>query len=91
MHLEVTRAHIQVSKWMDSALWFRNNEENQGPVSMTECLVMVKQILAVLSSGVEQSEFWVWIWFGLNVTEASTITMGLDLDIDRVGKYILKL
>lgn len=36
-------------------LWFRNSEENQGPVFTVECLVMVKQIEAVFSSGFEHS------------------------------------
>jgi len=56
------------------------NEENEKPVFTAEWLRMVKQILAVFSSGLEQISFWVGISFGLNVTVASTITTGFDLE-----------
>ena len=56
------------------------NEENEKPVFTAEWLRMVKQILAVFSSGLEQVTFWVGISFGLNVTVASTITRGFDLE-----------
>lgn len=47
---------------------------------------MVKQILAMLSKGFAQSEFWVGIWPGLNDILASTITMGFDLEMEQSRK-----
>lgn len=51
-----------------------------------DCLVMVKQICAVIFNGVEQ--FCVGIWFGLNDTAVSTITIGFDLEMDTARKYM---